>query len=193
MQPRRLAARSAPRPLLISPLLSLLLLVLLSQPASARRVLAPPGNSGVEQYVEIVPGPEGNEPVGSQKPHKGVLSPSERTQLKAAGSEARALQAFAEDTGAQRNARNSTSSTSRSARSAASAARLRSKRRGGRGSPPSSTPPSGTPPGSAGKPLIQASAASSSRGLGLGLPIALSAIALLSFIGYIIRRRMKSS
>lgn len=67
--------------------------------AGARKVIAPPGNSSVSQYVEVVPGAGGSVPVGSKGGHSPVLSPSERRRLEAAGPSGKALAAFAQQTG----------------------------------------------------------------------------------------------
>lgn len=67
--------------------------------ASASRVIAPPGNAGVGQYVEVVPGAGGSTPVGSHSSHGPVLTAAQRQRLEASGSSGRALAAFAQRTG----------------------------------------------------------------------------------------------
>lgn len=183
MRPLRLARLSRPLSLALS------LLLCLAPSALAKRVLAPPGNSGVEQYVEVVPGPEGNEPVGSQRPNKRVLTPSQRRLLQEHGAEGRALQAFAEATGTPSRPRRSAAALSRQARRPPA---KRSRARIGTPSTGPSSPQGGLAGARRSAPLAQASATGSSGGLGLGLPIALSAIALLGLLGYLVRRRAKS-
>lgn len=68
--------------------------------AAAARVIAPPGNSGVGQYVEVVPTAGGGVPVGGAQPGKGpVLPASTVRRLAASGPEGKALAAFAQSTG----------------------------------------------------------------------------------------------
>lgn len=67
--------------------------------AGATKVIAPPGNSGVSQYVEVVPGAGGSVPVGSAGKHGPVLSPAARRRLEASGPSGKALVAFAQQTG----------------------------------------------------------------------------------------------
>jgi hypothetical protein len=77
-------------------------LVAVGAPASATaaKVIAPPGNSGVGQYVEVVPTAGGGVPVGTAKPGKGpVLPGATERRLAASGAEGRALAAFAQSTG----------------------------------------------------------------------------------------------
>lgn len=71
--------------------------------ASATKVIAPPGNSGVSQYVEVVPGASGSVPVGTGGSHGPVLSAAQRHSLEAAGSSGKALAAFAQQTGVPRS------------------------------------------------------------------------------------------
>jgi hypothetical protein len=68
--------------------------------AVAKRVIAPPGNSGVGQYVEVVPTAGGGVPLGSAQPGKGpVLPASTVRRLAASGPNGKALAAFAQSTG----------------------------------------------------------------------------------------------
>lgn len=67
--------------------------------ALAARVIAPPGNSGVSQYFEVVPTAGGSAPVNSSAAHGPVLSASTRSRLQSAGAAGAAVAAFAERTG----------------------------------------------------------------------------------------------
>jgi hypothetical protein len=68
--------------------------------AAAKRVIAPPGNSGVGQYVEVVPTAGGGVPVGGAQPGKGPVLPASTVhRLAASGPEGKALEAFAQSTG----------------------------------------------------------------------------------------------
>jgi hypothetical protein len=134
------------------------LAALLGAPASAgaaSRVIAPPGNSGVGQYVEVVPTAGGGAPVGSHQSGKGAALPASTVKrLNGLGPDGKALAAFAQQTGTPGNAaRRSSLAHSKS---------------------PSSTGPQILPPASA----LRAASPGAAGGLGLGLPIALGAIAL---------------
>src|ERR1039458_7728279 len=67
--------------------------------ASASKTIAPPGNSGVGQYVEVIPGSGGPVPVGSSPSHGPVLSASARRRLEASGPAGRAGASFVQQTG----------------------------------------------------------------------------------------------
>ncbi|MHB8492534.1 MAG: hypothetical protein ACYDA6_10040 [Solirubrobacteraceae bacterium] len=143
-------------------LLAAVAAALLSAPtgASASRTIAPPGNSGVGQYVEVIPGSGGPAPVGSSPKQGPVLSASARHRLEASGPAGSAVAAFVQRTG-----------TPRAGHAAAH-----------HGAP---APGHGTLVPSA----IPVRAASSAAGeLGWGLPAALGAIVLLG-LGILITRR----
>jgi hypothetical protein len=149
--------------------LAILLLAWLGAPvgAQASQVIAPPGNSGVSQYVEVVPSAGGGVPVGSAgHKHGPVLSASTQHQLAASGKEGRSLAAFAQNTGVPRqHGRQKTTSKSQSR-----------------------TEPK--PAASAGAGAQNASyAASGSGGLGLGLPLALGLITLAAVAAAFMRHR----
>lgn len=60
-------------------------------PAMAKtKTQAPPGNSGVEEYLEVVPGGGGNRPSGSLKRSKRALSPKARGALRSYGRDGQA-------------------------------------------------------------------------------------------------------
>ena len=66
-------------------------------PAGAQRQVAPPGNSAVDEYLETVPGADGNHPV---KPGQGGgLPKAARRQLEALGADGKAAAAVANATG----------------------------------------------------------------------------------------------
>ncbi len=53
---------------LLAPTISLLAVLVLAAPAMAQdEVIAPPGNSGVEEYLEVVPGAGGDKPANGAK------------------------------------------------------------------------------------------------------------------------------
>jgi hypothetical protein len=145
-------------------------LALLGAPgsAAASRVIAPPGNSGVSQYVEVVPGANGSTPVGATTSHGPVLSAAQRKSLEAAGAAGKALAAFTQQTGVSR-AKPASSPT-------------------GKHSASSHTTHGSTLPGGtfASSPVRHAAAAGG--GLGWGLYAALGAI-LLAGLGFVLVRR----
>lgn len=170
------SVRSARRRPLTAPLLCVLALAaLLCLPSRAlARVVAPPGNAGVEQYVEVVPGAEGNVPVGSHRHAGGALTGAQRRRLQGAGAEGAALAAFAEATGASRP-------------------RVASKRHGApRGGSAAAAPRAARPSSTRPRRSVTArQVASVGGGLGAGLPIALGAIALAAVAALLLRRRAR--
>jgi hypothetical protein len=76
------------RPLRLLALASLTLLAS-AVPASAKTTVAPPGNSGVQQYLEVVPSAGGDRPPS----HRGgsALTKHEARRLDAQGADGRAL------------------------------------------------------------------------------------------------------
>ncbi len=169
--------RRSPTRTLATLALSSALALLLPAAAQARRVIAPPGTSGVDQYVEVVPSAEGNVPVNGGTGHGGALPKATRQQLEASGSEGRAAASFAQSTGATPATRHH-GGGGRSAHSKGSAGGAGGNRGGG------SPPPIG--------PAVQSAAQSGAGGgggLGAGLPIALGAIALIAGAAFLIRRR----
>jgi hypothetical protein len=143
--------------------------ILLGIPASAgaSRVIAPPGNSGVGQYVEVVPTAGGGSPVGSHPPGRGAALPASTVKrLNGLGPDGKALAAFAQQTGTPRAAVHRPSSP---------------------GAKPSSPAgPQVLPPASP----LRASAPAAVGGLGVGLLIALGAIALAA-AALAVGRRMR--
>ena len=53
----------------VVPIITLLVSLVLAAPATAQddKVYAPPGNSGIEEYLEVVPGAGGDQPAGGDK------------------------------------------------------------------------------------------------------------------------------
>ena len=140
--------------------------------AGAARVIAPPGNSGVGQYVEVVPTAGGGAPAGSHHDVQGqVLPASTLHRLAALGPDGKTVAAFAQSTGTPHG------STSPHRRS-----------RSTRPKQPSSAASEPSPP-SAG---LRESSAGSVGGLGLGLPVALGAITLAA-VGVSMTRRRRTS
>jgi hypothetical protein len=77
-------------------------------PAGAQQTIAPPGNSGVQQYLETVPSARGNETPSSHSrgaskgqtgQNRDQLPPSTQTQLARHGEEGRKLEALVAATG----------------------------------------------------------------------------------------------
>jgi hypothetical protein len=75
-------------------------LLLLCAPARAQETLAPPGNSGVQQYLETVPGASGNQAVKRGK--TPLLAPRVRRQLESRGSDGKKLEALVDSTAPRR-------------------------------------------------------------------------------------------
>jgi hypothetical protein len=163
---------------ILAPLVSLAAAsLLLAAPASARKVIAPPGNAGVGQYVEVVPGAGGSTPVGSHSSHGPVLTPGQRQRLEAAGRSGKALASFVQRTGVARGkASSSPSHAGAQAEHGHMPGAGRGSSNGGSGgSLPSAVPASAT--------------RSAGGGLGWGLPAALGAIAFAAAGIALARRR----
>jgi hypothetical protein len=62
------------------------------------RYLAPPGNSGLSQYLEVVPSDMGQAPPSAQPRTGGALTTGQRQQLNRLGPDGRTLAAVAEST-----------------------------------------------------------------------------------------------
>lgn len=134
--------------------------------AAASKTIAPPGNSGVSQYVEVVPGAGGSMPLGASAVHGPVLSAAQRRRLEAAGSSGRALAAFTQRTGVAHS------------KQAVPSARAH------RGAPAHGS----SLPGAALAAGPARSTAGTGGGLGWGLPAALGAV-VLAGLGILIARR----
>ena len=65
---------------------------------SAQGQIAPPGNGGVDEYLETLPQAEGNRPTDRNRRSSGGLTPRARRQLGALGEDGRAAAALAEAT-----------------------------------------------------------------------------------------------
>ena len=152
-------------------LLAAMTMALLSVPAAAAasKTIAPPGNSGVSQYLEVVPGAGGSVPLGASGSHGPVLSAAQRRRLEASGSSGKALVAFAQRTGVPQ---------AKHAPSGAGAYRLAGAGEH-RGSLPRAALASASVRSTAGK----------GGGLGWGLFAALGAILLAGVCSLLIRRR----
>jgi len=131
--------------------------------AAASKTIAPPGNSGVGQYVEVIPGSSGPVPVGSSPNHGPVLSASARHRLEASGPAGKAVASFVQQTGTP-HAKHAT--THHGAPAAGHGTAL----------------PGATPVRAAG---------SVGGGLGWGLPAALGAILVAGMGSLLIRRRRR--
>lgn len=185
MAPRRFADDPRPRRRLGSSdigngslgaiVLATLALCLLPSSAAARHVIAPPGNAGVEQYVEVVPGAEGNEPVDAHSGKGDAISQSTQRHLEALGPEGKADASFAKATGSSKGRRDE--GKGHSGKHAAG---------GGRTAKGGDSGTTGTP--NAGQPAQTAAGG----GIGIGLPLALALIALLALGGGLLRRRLLS-
>jgi hypothetical protein len=87
-------------------------LALLAMPcvASAEKGHAPPGNSGIDEYVESIPTAKGNRPTGKLRPGRtSLLSAQARGKLRAAGADGRRVEALVRKTAPRRRARSTTS------------------------------------------------------------------------------------
>jgi hypothetical protein len=160
----------------LSPLPPLLAILLLpAPPASASRAIAPPGNAGVGQYVEVVPGAGGSTPVGAPSSHGPVLSAAERRRLEAAGGSGKALASFVQRTGVAHSKGSSSKSTD-----GHSAGRSGNAAQGAAGASSRSLPTA---------VADRATRSAGGGGLGWGLPVALVAVALAAAAIAVVRRR----
>lgn len=150
--------------------------LVLAPSASARRVIAPPGNAGVGQYVEVVPGAGGSTPLGSHSSHGSVLTAAQRQRLEAAGGSGKALASFVQRTGVA----HSKASGSRPAASGSAGGRSGTSAHGSTGISSSHSLPAAVPD--------SATSSAGGGGLGWGLPAALGAIAIAA-VGLAVARR----
>jgi hypothetical protein len=81
-------------------LVCLVACVATAAPAAAQREIAPPGNAGVDEYLETVPGGGGNEPL--ERDRRGGLPAGARRKLEGLGRDGRAAAALA-DAGSPRS------------------------------------------------------------------------------------------
>ena len=84
-------------------LLACLLALLVAPPASAQSdQIAPPGNAGVDEYLETIPDPRGNRPSGAARRGGGrrgaVVDSRTRSRLRAMGEDGEAAAALADST-----------------------------------------------------------------------------------------------
>lgn len=82
-------------------ILSIVLASLIAAPAAhAQDTNAPPGNSGIDQYLETVPEADGSKPPGTQKPESGSGLPADTAaELDAAGDDGADVAALVAATG----------------------------------------------------------------------------------------------
>jgi hypothetical protein len=162
---------------ILGPLVSALAALLVLAPSAiASKVLAPPGNAGVGQYVEVVPGAGGSTPVGAHSSHGPVLSAAQRQRLEAAGGSGKALASFVQRTGVAHP--KGTSSKSASGHSAGGQSPNKAK---GLPAASSRSLPAAVPD--------SATRSAGGGGLGWGLPAALAAIACAAAGIAVMRRR----
>lgn len=164
-----------------------LALALLSPGASAaaQEVNAPPGNAGIDQYLETVPSSEGETPSGGVKtPQTGdqgpVLTPRQRRALAAQGPDGVAAATLAERYGVERSARGTGAST---ASGATVGRQVAPDDRGGGDVGPAES-----------RSTLEAVAESlspsgSAGGMGPALPVLLLITAALGVMGVVLRRR----
>lgn len=153
---------------------------------------APPGNSGIDEYIESYPGPVGNETTGSDDGARGSpLSPRARRRLEDQGAEGESAARLADRTAPGRDASRAGSS---------------------RGRPPAGGGDSGAEPGGApvvpGRSFGELEADESAGvlpslrdalfdpaggGLGAGLPILLAAGLIAAVAARIVRRRHRGT
>ncbi len=153
--------------------LGLLALLAPAAPATAQRQVAPPGNAGVDEYLETVPGPDGNSPVDRNRRDRRALDPAVRRRLEAAGPEGRVAADVAEATAPRRPG----GSRRRGGSSAGSASPGVLLDRGGDG---------GGAPGA----IARALTGSDDGGMGAGLPIVLL-VSLAGAVALVLTRRTR--
>ncbi len=176
----------------------------LALPSSALAVkCAPPGNSGVDQYYETVPGPSCNGPPGGSGHHHGHHLPgSTGRRLAAQGATGQAVAQLVANTSPIGTAGSGASSASGSG-AASNASAAGSNGTGGSGSAGAATgrqPATGTEPTAPavnGRNLISAllhpilTGASNAGGTGVLLPIFLAGALVLMLVGLVVRRRRR--
>lgn len=154
-------------------LLLLCALAVLALPAPApAQSTAPPGNAGIDEYVETVPSATGNRATRDGNKGGGALTPAQRKALEALGEDGRVLAETVEAT---------------------APAKSRTTSGGGRDADPGASAPATVPPrASGGSPVeavVEAASGGASGGMGLLLPIILGATAALAVAVAVGRRR----
>jgi hypothetical protein len=149
----------------------------LSPAALAQDTNAPPGNSGVDQYLETVPEAGGNRPAGERK-GETRLPARTREQLKAAGADGEAIANLVGSTGPSRSERSERESKGGD------------QTGGGTSSSPSvaDSPRARNAPGSIAAPTL---GGSGTGGMGLLLPVLLALSALGAVLLGLRRRRQQ--
>lgn len=148
--------------------------------ALAQAVNAPPGNSGVDEYFETVPGSGGNQPPRNGRRGGARLPPRVRRELAAQGAEGKAALKLAESTGPV--------AAPRRDRSPGSGSRSRSQAaapKDGAGSQSASA-------GGAVRAVRDALGGSDDGGMGLTLPLILLATLALAIVRLVFLRRRRA-
>jgi hypothetical protein len=152
----------------------LLMLLLPSAALAAPHTNAPPGNSGVDEYLEAIPNPTGSQParhLSQQGGSASTLPHAVAQKLNALGADGRAVAGLVAATAPKQTSEQPSASTST-------------------GQPTGSAAPQTAPP-SGGAPAIGKAAADTvdgGGGLGLLLPIAIGAILLGAIAARLFRR-----
>jgi hypothetical protein len=172
--------------------LALALPLAVASGAVARRqpvTLAPPGNSGVSQYLEVVPTDGGSKPTSTSGAAGGALNPRQRRGLDALGTAGRTLAAVVGETAPPPQGGDVHHRRVRAGIYAQTRAGAGSSGGGGRGSEHgASSPSSGTPP--AASPVGSVFSAALGRGgLGYLLPAITAAVALVLVVQGVMRWR----
>ena len=141
--------------------LVLLAVLSLAVPAAAQQVNAPPGNAGVDEYLETVPGAGGNRPTNRDTGRAPLPAPARRA-LERQGTDGQAAADLAERTGP--------APTQRDKQPA-----------------PAAQPPGGDRGGALG--ALGRAADGSDEGMGLVLPILLALSAAAALAALLVRRR----
>lgn len=158
--------------------LLLVLLAVLAVPARAGAqsgggVNAPPGNSGVDQYLETIPDARGNRFASGERAGRSPLSQAAKRALQSFGPTGRAVEQLTDATAVDA--------------AAADAGRMQDHQRGSKGREARPPAPSGAKP--AGEAVVEnAVRTSGAGGLGLILPLILGA-SLAGAAGFLIMRR----
>jgi len=198
-----LVSLASPTPYLVAMKFTALLaasLAALAIPGSAfAGSCAPPGNSGVDQYFETVPGAGCNQPPGGHHHHGKGLSPSTNRHLASQGGAGRAVQNLVNSSGTAGISSGGGALPSTGGNPGAGGnGRTGGSGHGASGGKNGAAGANPSAPTASGRSLVSAIlhpilSGSNSGGLGIVLPLLLGGLLVLAVVGLLRRRRSRAA